>query len=103
MIIPLGVLKCICHYVYVIMKTSKVCVQCQFMFGGGGKDTWMYVATPVLFVCVHGCAGLCVCVSLCSIRLSMRAVLDYAGYCWRLMNFMFRLVKLLILRASRNQ
>ena len=52
------------------MKSSKVCVQCQFMFGGRGKDTQMYVATPVLFVCVHGCAGLCVsvCVSLCSIR-----------------------------------
>ena len=87
------------------MKTSKVCVQCQFIFGDGAKDTHMYVATPVLFVCVHGCAGLyvSVCVSLCSIRLSMRAVLDYAGYCPRLMNFTFMLVKRLILRASRNQ
>ena len=67
---------------YVIMKTPKVCVQCQFMFGGGGKDTRMCVATPVLFVCVHGCAGLCVsvCVPLCSMGLSMHAVLDYAGY-----------------------
>ena len=94
-----------CHYVYVIMKTSKVCVQCQFMFRSGGKDTQMYVATPVLLVCMYGCARLCVSVFHCIVlsRLSMRAVLDYAGYCPRLMNFVFRLVKLLILRASRNQ
>ena len=99
MIIPLGVLKCMCHYMYVIMQTSKVCMQCKFIFGGGGTDVRSYTCS--VCVCVHGCVGLCV--PLCSIRLSMCAVLDYAGYCPRLMNFVFRLVKLLILRVSRNQ